>query len=167
MYGKTKDKVYIIAGPEFGGKLLGKRLIIDKALYGLKSSSARFHEHLSATLLVMGYKSSKADYDLWIKEVDGHYEYLARYVDNVIAYSKEPLLVIQELKRTYIMKGIGKTQYYLGGNAIQLSPDWEREGISECFSAETYILNALPNLAKSCELENFRKANTPFAEDYH
>ena len=59
LYGKTKEKVYIIAGPEFGVKLLGKKLIIDKALYGLKSSSARFHEHLSGTLLSMGYKPSK------------------------------------------------------------------------------------------------------------
>ena len=53
LYGKTKEKVYVIAGPEFGHKLLGKRLLIDKALYGLKSSSARFHEHLSATLLLL------------------------------------------------------------------------------------------------------------------
>ena len=45
LYGKTKEKVYVIAGPEFGEKLQGKRLLIDKALYGLKSSSARFHEH--------------------------------------------------------------------------------------------------------------------------
>src|SRR5688572_15781189 len=56
LYGKTKEIVYVIAGPEFGKVLEGKRLIIDKALYGLKSSSARFHEHLSATLLAMGHK---------------------------------------------------------------------------------------------------------------
>jgi hypothetical protein len=31
LYGKTKEKVYIIAGPEFGDKLLRKKLIIDKA----------------------------------------------------------------------------------------------------------------------------------------
>jgi hypothetical protein len=50
LYGKTKEKVFIIAGPEFGPRLQGKHLIISKALYGLKSSSARFHEHLSASL---------------------------------------------------------------------------------------------------------------------
>src|SRR3982751_4185006 len=86
LYGKTKEKVFIIAGPEFGDKLLGKRLIIDKALYGLKSSSARFHVHLSDTLLSMGYKPSKAGYDLWIKQVHDIYEYLARYVDDVIVF---------------------------------------------------------------------------------
>ena len=90
-------------------------LLIDKALYGLKSSSARFHEHLSATLISMGYKPSKADYDLWMKDRGDHYEYLARYVDDVIMFSKNPMEVIQELRRTYIMKGVGKPQYYLGG----------------------------------------------------
>ena len=46
LYGKTQEKVFVIAGEEFG-KDAGKRMIIDKSLYGLKSSSARFHEHLS------------------------------------------------------------------------------------------------------------------------
>ena len=35
----TKEKVYIIAGPEFG-ELEGTIMIINKALYGLKTSGA-------------------------------------------------------------------------------------------------------------------------------
>src|SRR5688572_33174401 len=108
LYGKTKEKVFIIAGPEFGAELKGKTLIIHKALYGLKSSSARFHEHLSKTLLSMGYKPSKANYDLWMKHVGDNYEYNARYVDNVIVFSKDPMSVIEELKIIYVMKDIGK-----------------------------------------------------------
>jgi Reverse transcriptase (RNA-dependent DNA polymerase) len=34
---KTKEKVYIVAGPEFG-PMEGHTLLIDKALYGLRSS---------------------------------------------------------------------------------------------------------------------------------
>jgi hypothetical protein len=112
LYGKTKEKVFIIAGPEFGPKLQGKHLIISKALYGLKSSSARFHEHLSATLRKLGFRPSKADYDLWMKPVGDHYEYIARYVDDVIVFSKDPLSIITELKKTYVMKDVGKPQYY-------------------------------------------------------
>jgi hypothetical protein len=41
LHGTTQELVYIIAGPEFGPELEGKRLIIDKALYGLKTSGAR------------------------------------------------------------------------------------------------------------------------------
>jgi hypothetical protein len=50
LYGTTKEKYYIIAGPEFGLDVEGKRLAINKSLYGVKSSAARFHEHLSSTL---------------------------------------------------------------------------------------------------------------------
>jgi hypothetical protein len=39
LYGKTKEKVYITAGPEFGLNLHGKNLIIDKPLY----ASANLH----------------------------------------------------------------------------------------------------------------------------
>ena len=42
---KTKEKVYIIGGTGFG-ELEGHTLIIYKALYGLKSSGARWHEKL-------------------------------------------------------------------------------------------------------------------------
>jgi hypothetical protein len=43
----TKEKAYTTVGPEFGTALCGKILIISKSLYGLKTSAARFHEHLA------------------------------------------------------------------------------------------------------------------------
>ena len=46
----TDEKVYIIAGPEFG-ELEGHLLIIVKALYGLRSSVARWHDRLSDCLI--------------------------------------------------------------------------------------------------------------------
>jgi hypothetical protein len=63
--GNTKEKVYVTAGPEFGASLHGKNLIIDKSLYGLKTSAARFHEHLSESLLRLGFKNTRHDPDLW------------------------------------------------------------------------------------------------------
>ncbi len=59
LYGKTTEKVYVIAGPEFGTNIVGKRMAIDKGLYGLRSSSARFHEHFSTKLRSIGYFPSK------------------------------------------------------------------------------------------------------------
>jgi hypothetical protein len=58
LYGKTKEKVYITAGPEFGVNLHGKNLFIDKSLYGLKTSADRFYEHLSESLLRLGFKKT-------------------------------------------------------------------------------------------------------------
>ena len=76
------------------------------------------------------------------------------------------MAVINELKKTYIMKDVGKPQY-LGGDVIDLGTEWEKEGITSAFSPETYIFNALPKLAMMCDMEDFKKANTPFHEDYH
>jgi Reverse transcriptase (RNA-dependent DNA polymerase) len=144
LYGTTKEKDYIIAGPEFG-PLAGKPLIIDRGLYGLKSSSARFHEHLSAKLRLMGYRPTKADTDFWIKDCGQHYEYIATYVDDVLVYSKDPMKIIKELQRDYILKGIGVPRYYLGGYILELEEKWQQQEnpISTALSAELYIDNAI------------------------
>ena len=69
----TNEKVFIIAGPEFGPELAGKRLIIDKSLYGLQSSGARFHELTTVVLAEMGFKPTKADPDFLMRQhPDGH-----------------------------------------------------------------------------------------------
>jgi Reverse transcriptase (RNA-dependent DNA polymerase) len=144
LYGTTKEKVYIIAGPEFG-PLAGKPLIIDHGLYGLKSSSTRFHEHLSAKLRSMVYRPTKADTDFWIKYCGQHYEYIATYVDDVLVYSKNPMKIIEELQRDYILKGIGVPRYYLGGDVLELEEKWQQQEnpIITALSAETYIGNAI------------------------
>jgi hypothetical protein len=60
LHAKTNEKLYTILSEEYG-LLAGKVLIIDKGLYGLRSSGARFHEHLSGMLRKLGFKPSKAD----------------------------------------------------------------------------------------------------------
>ena len=40
----TQEKVYIVAGEDFGPELEGHTLLIDKALNGLRTSGERFHE---------------------------------------------------------------------------------------------------------------------------
>ena len=173
LYGKTREKVFVIAGEEFGENA-GKRMIIDRSLYGLKSSSARFHEHLSVRLRQMGYRPSKADPDLWLKKVGDHYEYVARFVDDVISFSKDPMAVMKDLEKHYVMKGVGKPQYYLGGDVVELGEGWIKEGIHTAFSAETYIKNCLPKLAVMCgktaldgETAAFSTKKTPFSDKYH
>ena len=165
---KTNEKVFIIAGPEFGPELEGKRLLIDRSLYGLKTSAARFHEHLSVKLQDLGYNPSKADPDLWIKHcADGHYEYIARYVEDIISFSRNPMAIIEELKKHYTMKGVGKPQYYLGGDVETMSEDWEQEGIFTAISAQTYIKQVAPKLAETVGKTEFHKARVPMDPDYY
>jgi shikimate kinase len=61
-----REKCWTAAGPEFGSEA-GLPMIIKKALYGLKSSSAAFRAHLPETLDAMGCKSSYADPDVWLR----------------------------------------------------------------------------------------------------
>jgi hypothetical protein len=94
LYGNTKEKVNITAGPEFGEILQGKYFKVDKS-YGLKTSAARFHEHLSESLLRLGFKMTKHDPDLWMVDNSLHYEYLDMYVDDILIWSKDPMAVIK------------------------------------------------------------------------
>ena len=164
---RTREKVYIIAGPEFGPELEGKRLLVDGAWYGLKSSAARFHEHLSVALKKLGFRPSRADFDFWFRVHNGHYEYVARYVDDLIVFAKDPMSIMKELEKVYLLKGVGIPQYYLGGDVLNLAEDWEKEDIKMAFSAETYIKNVLEKQALACDMTEFRKESTPHAEDYH
>ena len=59
----TKERVYFIAGPEFG-ELEGCTLVINKALYGLRSSGARFHDRMADALREMNFLPYKNDGDL-------------------------------------------------------------------------------------------------------
>ena len=53
----TKEKNYIVAGPEFGDRE-GHILIIRKALYGLRTSGQCYHEKFSGTLYDLGFAPS-------------------------------------------------------------------------------------------------------------
>jgi hypothetical protein len=166
LHGKTREKCYIVAGPEFGN-LKGEKLIIDKGLYGLKSSGARFHEHLSDKIRKMGYHPSKADSDFWIKQCsDGHYEYIASYVDNAISFSRDPMKVIEEFKKDDPLKGVGEPKNYLGGNVDTLDETWKDDNVSTGLSAHTYIKNAVEKFELMFGAK-LRQQKSPMAETHH
>ena len=147
--GYIKEKIYIIAGPEFGPELAGRVLIIVRSLYGLRTSAARFHEHLTDNLRKLGFHPSKADPNLFYKDMGDHYEYLASYVDDILVWSRDPMRTMDLLMAKYTMEGVGIPEYYLGGNVEQMGEEWARAHIQVGLSARTYIENAIP---KSKEL---------------
>jgi hypothetical protein len=57
---KICKKMCIKAGPEFG-KLTGKLLLIDKALYAFRFLGRMFEELLAYCLLELGFKKSHAE----------------------------------------------------------------------------------------------------------
>ena len=165
-------------------------MIIDKGLYGLQSSAARFHDKLAASLRKMGFKPCKADFDLWMRNKGDHYEYLAVYVDDILVFSRDPMKVIETIRNEYDLKGVGAPEYYLGGdidtmssNATtkdvegieevdhdvkdkHLSIQWLKQGIKTAFSARTYIKNTVERLERMMNRE-FGKFDTPMSETLH
>ena len=85
----NKEKVLTKFTDQLGPEYNGKRAIISKALYGLRSSRRSFRDYLAMNLRELGFISSKVDPDLWMKAAvkpngDKVYEYVISYVDNLI-----------------------------------------------------------------------------------
>ena len=62
----TKEKVFVIAGPEFQ-ELEGHILVIIRALYGLKSSGLRWYERFADVLREMGFAPCPAEPEIWMR----------------------------------------------------------------------------------------------------
>ena len=130
----TQEKVYIIAGPEFGDRE-GHTLIISKALYGLRSSGLRWHERLDQVLREAGFFPSKAENDIWMRDKGDHYEYIAVYVDDLLICSKDPQAIVTMLTEDngFKLKGTGPIAFHLGC-------DYFRNGDGQlCYAPKKYI----------------------------
>ena len=102
----TTEKLYTIAGKEFGPEDEGKTMIISRALYGLKSSGAAYRAHFATTLIEMGFKSCMADPDVWLRPAQKdngftYYEYILTYVDDCLVVSHNPTSIIDLLQNEY------------------------------------------------------------------
>ena len=112
----TEEKVCFIAGGEFG-ELAGHTFMILKAQYGLKSSGKRWHDKLFDVLYSMGFRPSKAEEDIWMRDKGDHYEYLACYVDDLAIASRNPQAIIDALEgapHNFKLKGTGPMEFHLG-----------------------------------------------------
>ena len=84
-----------------------------------------------------------------MRKQDDHYEYIATYVDDLLAYSRDPMAIINKIKEEYILKGISVPEYYLGGNVDRLDEHQHKEGVYVALSAKTcYINNVMDKLEK-------------------
>ena len=130
----TDEKIVFRAGPEFG-KEEGHLMKIHKALYGLKTSSARWHERLADILRDMDFFPSRADPDIWMRDKGNHYEYIGVYVDDLAIASKDPQKIIDCLlnEHNLKLKGTGPLSYHLGCDYFR-----DKHGIL-CGSPRTYV----------------------------
>ena len=99
----TKEKVCIIAGPEFG-PLEGHRLLVSRALCGLRTSGQRWHERFAECMRKEGFKPCHAEPDIWMRANGDICECVAVYVDDLAFAVKDPNGFAKALKERYNFK---------------------------------------------------------------
>ena len=131
---KTKEKLYLIAGAEFGD-LEGHTLLVYKALYGLRTSGVRWHERLADCLRDMGFCPCRGEPDIWMRDRGCHWEYIGMYVDDLAIASEDPLALMSRLETKYgfSLKGTGPITYHLGCDFIR-----DKSGVL-CIQPKKYI----------------------------
>ena len=131
----TTEKVCVRAGPEFG-PFEGHLLVIEKALYGLRTSGARFHAKFADTLRVMGFTPTYADPNVWIRDAGDVCEYVVVYVDDILTALKDPDSFYKELQSdpwNYKLKNVEEPRFHLGGDFFR-----DKDG-TLCYGAQTYV----------------------------
>ena len=169
-----REKVYIIAGPEFGSDA-GKIMKVTRALYGLKSAGASFRAFLGEHLHSLGYQSTLADPDVYLRPAvtgDGfeYYEYVLCYVDDVLCISKKPMATIQGIKDKFTLKG-DKAEAptdYLGAVLDKMTT--ANGTVCWTQSADKYLLESVKNveatLAKKGNKLQTKGCTTPLSSGY-
>ena len=91
-------------------------------------------------LYKIGFKPSKADTDLWMRDAGDHYEFVGKYSDDLMVMARDPMKILERLMQPrgpYKMKGVGTPEYYLGGDVKIV---YKNDRISEMLlNAKTYV----------------------------
>jgi hypothetical protein len=171
-----REKIWFKAGPEFGEEQ-GCIFIVRGALYGLKSSGAAFRTFLANHLHKLGFRSSLADPDVWMrpgrkpKTNEPYWEYVLCYVDDVLAIHHDPIQIINGIKKQFKLKGdkAEEPDIYLGAKISKVKLD---DG-STCWSlgSEKYLKAAIETLETTLKKKGQRlpgRCPNPFSGDnYH
>ena len=172
----TKEKVWTVLGPEFGPDA-GKRAIVVRAAYGLKSSSQAFREHLASCMKELGWESCKADRDVWLKPMvrpeDGfeYYAYMLIHTDDCLCVDYDATQRLVELDHYFKMKpgSIGDPDMYLGAKLRKTTLPNGVEAWS--LSPSKYVQEAVRNFKLYLEKHMdgrklLKKAPAPFPAGY-
>jgi hypothetical protein len=65
-----------------------------------------------------------------------------------------------------MLKSVGISEYYLGGNVESLGETWKNQGLGIDLSEKTYMQNVIPKFEGLFGKE-FKPIKTPMIEGYH
>ena len=172
------ERHWMRAGPEFGPEQ-GKIFIVVRALYGLKSASAAFRAFMAKRLDEVGFISTPADPDVWMRPAvkpgtstseNFYYEYVMMYVDDILAISTDATAVLESLKSDtirYKHDKIDTPEMYLGAK-LQLK-ELNNENCWSITSVE-YINAAVKTIEEAIRNKRWQvpaKAKTPMTLSYY
>jgi hypothetical protein len=145
------EKVWTVLGTEFRDDS-GKRVLIVRALYGLRSADADLRNHLDECMNNLGWNPCCADRDLWMKAEtrpdDGalYWAYILIYVDDILCVHHEPGAPLAKLDEYFKMKegSIQVPTFYLGA---KLKKTVLPNGVVACGTISIkYVQSALQNV---------------------
>lgn len=172
------EKVYTIAGKEFGADKEGRIVVITRALYGLQSSGKAWRDHMAATLRDHGYTSCRADLDVWMRpktKANGfqYWSYILVDTDDILVVDHEPQKVMDYLASRYTLKpgSVKEPDTYLGAQVskfyIDGAPDPEKPRWA--MSSEAYVKQAVSDVElelSSVDLCLPTRVTTPLSQGY-
>ena len=174
----NKEKIWTKFQDQLGPEYNGRRAVISKALYGLRSSGRSFRDFLALNLREMGFTSSRADPDLWMRAAvkpngDRIYEYVISYVDDLIFQGLSPKEFMEELGKRFTLKpgSIKEPDTYLGVDIkkFRIHNSDEPDKTRWAFESTSYIKKAIAEIEKELEDANLKllpNAKTPLATGY-
>jgi hypothetical protein len=159
---KTSERLFIIAGPEFGSRQ-GYTLIICKALYGLRTSGLRWHERFAGVLKSLGFAPCKAEPDIWLRRKGEIYEYVAVCVDDLAIAMKNPQEFVDVLIKQHGFKIKGT-----GSIAFQQGCDFFRDGDGTlCMAPRRYIDKMMANYERMFGEKPKQNVSSPLEKGDH
>ena len=178
MAAPNKLKVWTKFDDQLGPEYKGRRAIISKALYGLRSSGRSFRDYLAFHLREMGFTSSKADPDLWMRaalklNVDKIYENVISFVDDLVFHGVDPKGFMDALGQRFTLKpgSIKKPDTYLGVDVkkFRIPNSGDPDKVRWAFESTSCVKRAISDLEKElreADLKLLPNAKMPLASGY-
>lgn len=157
---RCKEKIWCEAGIEFGVGLAGRILIIERALYGLKTSANAWREHFAVSIKSLGFRSCLADPDVYLRPMskpsgEDYYEYILVYVDDLLCISHDPHPIMTSLNTEYRFKEpASEPTRYLG--AIVRKYQLDDGTMTWAWSSEEYVKNACDMVKEYLDKEDMK-----------
>jgi hypothetical protein len=151
------EKIYSRAGPEFSEKS-DCIVTLNKALYGLRSSSRAFRAAFADFLRSMGFVATRCDRDVWIRlrESNDGYDHICTHVDDFKVVARDATRWTTKIAGSFLLKTLEEPKYYLGNDY-----SCDKEAGAWMLSCKTYLKECIRRVEDLLTDGDFLHKNRP------